>query len=164
MPRRPPKKSLLVAGAVVVLAAVVLIGAGFVSGRRGGPSRRVTVTDSSGQRWEIVLVASPARVTPGAPVNLKLSIARTTDNPQTITFATNRQIELVARDERGTEVWRSAEPSMTLDLTVSVGRNPTTYERSWTTPNGSGRYKVEGAILAKELAGKGRVSTAVVVG
>jgi hypothetical protein len=164
LPRRPPKKSLLVAGAVVVLAAVVLIGVGFVSGKRGGPSSRATVTDSLGQRWEIALVASPTRVAPGAPVNLKLSITRTTENPQTITFSTNRQIELVARDDRGTEVWRSAEPSMTLDLSVSVGQNPTTYERSWTTPNGSGRYTVQGVILAKELEGKGRVTTAVVVG
>jgi hypothetical protein len=164
LPRRPPKKSLLIVGGVVLLAAVVLIGAGFVSGKRDGPSSRAEVTDSRGQRWEIVLVASPTRVAPGAPVNLRLSIARTSDNPQTISFPTNRQIELVARDDRGEEVWRSAEPSMTLDLSVSVGRNPTTYERSWTTPNGSGRYTVEGAILAKELAGKGRVTTAVVVG
>ena len=164
MPRRPPKKSLLVAGAVVVLAVVVLVGAGFVSGNRGGPSNRAMVTDSVGQRWEIALEASPTRVPPGAPVNLKLSIARATDNPQTISFPTNRQIELVARDDRGQEVWRSAEPSMTFDLSVSVGRNPTTYERSWTTPNGSGRYTVHGAILAKELNGKGRVTTAVVVG
>ena len=164
MPRRPPKKSLLVAGAVVVLAVVVLVGAGFVSGNRDGPSSRATVTDSVGQRWEIVLEASPTRVAPGAPVNLKLSIAKTTDDPQTISFPTNRQIELVARDDDGNEVWRSAEPSMTFDLSVSVGRNPTTYERSWTTPNRSGRYTVHGVILAEELNGKGRVTTPVVVG
>jgi hypothetical protein len=163
LPRRPPKKSLLVAGAVVALAAVVLVGAGVVSGKRGGRSNRAAVTDSRGQRWEIVLVAAPTRVAPGAPINLTLSIARTTDNPQTISFPTNRQIELVARDDRGKEVWRSAEPSMTLDLSVSVGRNPTTYERSW-TPNGSGRYTIHGAILANELDGKGRVTTDVVVG
>jgi intracellular proteinase inhibitor BsuPI len=164
LPRRPSKKSLLLAGAVVVLAVIVLIGAGFVSGKRGGRSSRATVTDSRGQRWEIILVASPTRVSPGAPVTLKLSIAKTTDYPQTISFSTNRQIELVARDDRGKEVWRSAEPSMTFDLSVSVGRNPTTYERSWTTPNGSGRYTVDGLILAEELKGKGRVRTAVVVG
>ncbi len=164
MPRRPPKKSLLVAGAVVVLAAVVLIGAGFVSGKRGGRSSRVTLTDSRGQRWEIALVASPTRVAPGAPVNLKLSIARTTDNPQSISFPSNRQVELVARDDKGKEVWRSAEPSVPFDLSISVGRNPTNYERSWTAPNGSGRYTVDGLILANELKGKGRVTTTVVVG
>ena len=164
MPRRPSKKSLLVAGAVVALAAVVLIGAGFISGKGGGPSSRAKVTDSLGQRWEIVLEASPTRVAPGEPVNLKLSIAKTTDNPQSISFPTNQQIELVARDDRGAEVWRSDEPSMKFDLSYSVGRNPTTYERSWTTPDGSGRYTVHGAILAEELNGKGGVTTTVVVG
>ena len=121
MPRRPPKKSLLVAGAVVVLAAVVLIGAGFVSGKRGGRSSRVTLTDSRGQRWEIALVASPTRVAPGAPVKLKLSIARTTDKAQSISFPSNRQVELVARDDKGKEVWRSAEPSVQFDLSIPSG-------------------------------------------
>ena len=164
MPRRPSKKSLLVAGVVVVLAVVALIGAGFVSGKGGGRSSRVTLTDSRGQRWEIALVASPTRVAPGAAVNLKLTIARTTDNPQSISFPTNRQVELVVRDDSGKEVWRSAEPSEKFDLSISVGRNPTIYERSWTAPSGSGRYTVDGLILANELKGKGRVTTAVVVG
>ena len=164
MPRRPSKKSLLVAGAAVILSAVVLIGASFVTGKRGGPSNRATVTDSRGQRWDIALVASPTRAAPGAPVNLKLSIANTTDNAQTISFPTNEQIELVVRDDKGKEVWRSAEPSEKFNLSISIGRNGTSYDRSWTAPNGSGRYAVHGLILATELKGKGRVTTAVVVG
>ena len=161
MPGRPQKKTLLVAGGVVVLAAVVLIGAGFVSGKGDGPASQAEVTDSRGQRWNIALVAAPPRVAAGAPVSFTLSIANATDRPQSISFSTNRQIELVVRDDRGKEVWRSDEPSMKFDLSYSIGRNPTKYERSWTTPNGSGRYKVHGLILAKELEGKGRVETAV---
>lgn len=164
MPRRPQKKSLLIAGGVVVLAAVVLIGAGFVFGEGDGPSNRATVTDGLGQRWIIALEASPAQVAPGAPVNLKLSIANATDNPQSVSYATNRQIELVVRDDDGKEVWRSEEPSMQFDLSYSIGRNPTTYERTWTAPNESGRYTVHGLILAKELEGKGGVRTDVEVG
>jgi hypothetical protein len=152
----PTKKTLLVAGAAVVLAVVVLIGAGFVSGKQGSGSNRAAIKDSLGQAWEILLEASPTRVPSGAPVNLKLSIARTTDRPQSISFPTNRQIELVVRDHRGKEVWRSDEPSMKFDLSISVGRNPTIYERSWTAPDASGRYRVDGLILANELKGKGR--------
>jgi hypothetical protein len=70
----------------------------------------------------------------------------------------------VVRDDRGKEVWRSVEPSMKFDLSYSIGRNPTAYDRSWTAPNASGRYKVHGVILAKELERKGRVTTDVVVG
>ena len=164
MPRRPQKKSLLVAGAVVVLVAVVLLGAGFVSGEGDGPSNRVTVKDSDGQRWNISLEASPARAAAGAPVKLKLSIANATDQAQSVSYATNRQIDLVVRDDNGQEVWRSEEPSMRFDLSYSIGKNPTTYERTWTAPNESGRYTVDGLILAKELDGKGRVRTDVVVG
>lgn len=163
MPRRPQKKWLLVAGAVV-LVAVVLIGAGFVSGDGDGPSDRVTLTDSDGQRWNISLEASPARVAAGAPVKLKLAIANATEQAQSVSYATNRQIELVVRDDNGKEVWRSEEPSMRFDLSYSIGKNPTIYERTWTAPNESGRYTVDGLLLAKELDGKGRVRTDVVVG
>jgi hypothetical protein len=164
LPRRPQKKSLLVVGAVVVLVAVVLIGAGFVSGDGDGPSNRVTVTDGDGQRWNIALEAAPARVAAGAPVKLKLSIASATEKAQSVSYATNRQIELVVRDDRGKEVWRSDEPDMKFDLSYSIGKNPTNYERTWTAPNRSGRYTVNGRLLAKELEGKGRVKTDVVVG
>jgi len=163
LPRPPQKKWLLVAGAVV-LVAVVLIGAGFVSGSGDGPSERVTLTDRHGQRWNIALEASPAEAAAGAPVKLKLSIANATDKAQSISYATNRQIDLVVRDKGGKEVWRSPEPSMKFDLSYSIGRNPTNYERTWTAPNEPGRYTVDGLILAKELDGKGRVRTDVVVG
>jgi hypothetical protein len=156
------KVLLLAAGAVVVVALV--IGGFLATSGGGGPSHRAEFDDRRGQRWVVELTARPDHARPGSPIEVTIGIANKTGKAQTISFRTNRQVELQAKDENGKVVWDSQEPSVKLDLSRSVGAEPTEFTRTWPTEGlGEGEYTVEGAFLAQELEGKGRVKTAVVL-
>jgi hypothetical protein len=160
---RPDRRVLLFAAGTVVVAALV-VGGLLAANGGGGPSRRAEFNDKLGQGWVVELVARPDQARPGSPIEVTIGIANKTGKPQTISFPTNRQLELQAKDEEGKVVWRSEEPSVKVDLSRSIGAEPTEFMRTWSTAGlGEGRYTVEGAILAQELEGKGRVSTAVVL-
>lgn len=160
---RPDRRVLLLAAGAVVVAALV-VGGLLAANRGGGPSRRAEFTDKLGQRWVVELVARPDQARPGSPIEVTIGVANRTGGSQTISFPTNRQVELQAKDEEGEVVWRSEEPSVPVDLSRSIGADPTEFTRTWSTAGlGEGEYTVEGAILAQELEGKGRVSTAVVL-
>jgi hypothetical protein len=153
---------LLAAGAVVALA--LALGGLLAANGGGGPSHRAEFDDKLDQRWVVELVARPDQARPGSPIEVTIGIANKTGKPQTISFPTNNQVQLQAKDEDGKVVWRSEEPSVKVDLSRSIGAEPTEFTRTWSTAGlGEGEYIVEGAILAQELEGKGRVSTAVVL-
>jgi hypothetical protein len=161
--RRKRTVPVVVAAAIVV--AVLVVG-GLVAGNRGGdgPSSRAEVTDKLGQRWVVELAARPAEAGAGAPIEVTIGIANTTGNAQTISFPSNRQIEVRAKDGDGKVVWRSEEPDVPVALSRSIGAEPTEFTRTWSTTGlDAGRYSVEGAVLARELDGRGRVGTAVVL-
>jgi hypothetical protein len=160
---RPDRRVLLLAAGVVVVAALV-VGGLLAANGGGGPSRQAEFDDKLGQRWVVELVARPDQARPGSPIEVTIGIANKTGKPQTISFPTNRQVELQAKDEEGKVVWRSEEPSVKVDLSRSIGADPSEFTRTWPTAGlGKGEYTVEGAVLAQELGGKGRVSTAVVL-
>lgn len=159
------KRTVPIAVAVGVIVAVVVVG-GLVAANRGkdGPSPQVELTDQRGQRWVVDLAARPAEARPGAPIEVTIGIANKTGRAQTISFASNRQLELRAKDGDGKVVWRSEEPDVKVALSRAVGADPTEFTRTWSTAGlAAGRYTVEGAVLALELEGRGWVSTAVVL-
>ncbi len=159
------KRTVPIAAAVAVFVAVLAVG-GLVVANRGGdaPSSRAELTDQRGQRWVVDLVARPAEAQPGAPIEVTIGIANKTGKAQTISFPSNRQLELRAKDGDGKVVWRSEEPDVKVILSRAVGADPTQFTRTWSTTGlKAGRYTVEGAILAQELDGRGWVRTAVVL-
>jgi hypothetical protein len=159
------KRTVPIAMAAAVIVAVVVV-AGLVVANRGGdgPSSRAELTDQRGQRWVVDLAARPAEAAPGAPIEVTIGIANKTGNAQTISFPTNRQLELRAKDGDDKVVWRSEEPDVKVALSRAVGAEPTEFTRTWSTTGlKAGRYTVEGAVLAQELDGRGWVSTAVVL-
>ncbi|HEV3365574.1 MAG TPA: BsuPI-related putative proteinase inhibitor [Acidimicrobiia bacterium] len=159
------KRTVPVVAAAAVIVAVVVV-AGLVAANQGGdgPSSRAEVTDKLGQRWVVNLAARPAEPGAGTPVEVTIGIANPTGNAQTISFPSNRQIELQAKDGDGKVVWRSDEPDVKVDLSRSIGKKPAEFTRTWSTTGlKTGRYTVEGAVLAQELEGRGRVGTAVVL-
>jgi hypothetical protein len=144
--------------------AILVVGGLLAAGGGGGPSHRAEFNDRRGQRWVVELAARPDEARPGSPIEVTIGIANKTGKAQTISFPTNRQIELLAKDGEGKVVWRSEEPSVKVDLSRSIGADPTEFTRTWPTAGlDKGRYTVEGAFLARELQGKGRVSRAVVL-
>lgn len=150
--------------AAVVLAVLVAVGLIAAGGEGGGPRSRVEFTDELGQRWVVELAARPADASAGAPIEVTIGIANETGKPQTISFPSNRQIELQARNGDGKVVWRSEEPDVKVELSRSVGKKPADFTRTWSTTGlDAGRYTVEGTVLARELDGRGRVGTAVVL-
>ena len=159
------KRTVVVVAAAAVIVAVLVV-AGLVAADRGGdgPSSQAEVTDERGQRWVVDLAARPAEAGAGAPIEVTIGIANKTGKAQTISVPSNRQIELRAKDGDGKVVWRSEEPDVKVDLSLSIGANPTQYTRTWSTAGlAAGRYTVEGVVLAEELDGEGRVSTPVVL-
>lgn len=158
---RPDRKFLLLAAGAVVVAALV-VGVLLAANGGGGPSHRAEFNDQREQRWVVELRARPDQAAPGSEIEVTIGIANKTGKAQTISFPTNRQLELEAKDEEGKVVWRSEEPSVQVDLSRSIGAEPTEFTRKWATAGlGKGRYTVEGVILGQELRGKGRVSTEV---
>lgn len=159
------KRTVPVAAAAAVIVAVLVV-AGLVAAQRGGddPSWRAEVTDQRGQRWVVHLAARPAEARSGAPIEVTIGIANETGNAQSISFPSNRQIELRAKDDDGRMVWRSEEPDVKVALSRSIGADPAEFTRTWSTAGlDAGRYTVEGAVLADELDGRGLVSTPVVL-
>jgi Flp pilus assembly protein CpaB len=153
------------AGAVLAVIALAVGVAVVVSNQEGTPSSQVEAEDARGQRWRIQLAAAPDDATVGATIELELSITNLSEGLQTISFSTNRQIELLVRDEDGKVVWRSEEPSASVTVSRSPGPGqPIVYQRAWATTSAArGRYTVEGSILARELEGRGETATSVVL-
>jgi hypothetical protein len=160
--RRTTRRRPLAVMALILIVLLALAVGGILAARRPGAMNPTEFVDKVGQHWRVEVAAVPARAPVGSVIEVTLSITNTTQNPQAISFSTNRQIDLVARNDAGKVVWRSPEPSVKVDLSRSVGDQPTRYTRTWTTAGlAPGRYTIEGAILAKELAGEGRVKTSV---